>query len=150
MRAPRVPERLDPICNVARAMLVPHSRGYAGPMEGDEIPPPAHGRYRLACVCARTRGGAPEFFRGLASALDACLKTEQGALLLVTAGVDGEGTAAFLLAGPDALVAAASAPVAEALQGRGGGRGDRYQGKCNKVSRREAAAAAALAALDAQ
>jgi hypothetical protein len=94
--------------------------------------------------------GAPEFFRGLASALDACLKTEQGALLLVTAGVDGEGTAAFLLAGPDALVAAASAPVAEALQGRGGGRGDRYQGKCNKVSGREAAAAAALAALAAQ
>ena len=26
LRAPRVPERLDPLCNVARAMLVPHSR----------------------------------------------------------------------------------------------------------------------------
>lgn len=110
----------------------------------------AAGGTRILTAHRHVTDGAPEFFRGLASALDACLKKDPGALLLITAGVDGEGAAAFLLAGPDALVAAASAPVAEALHGRGGGRGDRFQGKCSKVSAREAAAAAAAIALNAE
>ena len=46
-----------------------------------------------------------------------------------------------------ALVSAASTDVTKTLEGRGGGRGDRFQGKCSKVSARGAAAAAAEAAI---
>jgi len=37
--------------------------------------------------------------------------------------------------------------VAAAMEGRGGGRGDRYQGRCTKVSARAQAAAAANEAI---
>lgn len=56
-----------------------------------------------------------------------------------------EGT--FLVAGPPALVSAAGAAVALELGGRGGGRGDRFQGKCAKLSKRTIAAEAAEKAI---
>jgi len=64
----------------------------------------------------------------------------------VTAG-PGAGEGTFTLAGPPDLVDAASGGVAAALEGRGGGRGGRFQGKCQKVGAAEAAMAAAEAAL---
>jgi len=84
-----------------------------------------------------------DFVKALAASLDEALTEAQG-LLLVTAG-EGEGT--FTLAGPPDLVDAASGGVAAALEGRGGGRGGRFQGKCQKVGAAEAAMAAAEAAL---
>lgn len=51
------------------------------------------------------------------------------------------------MAGPPALVAAAGAAAALELNGRGGGRGDRFQGKCSQLSKRAAAAEAAEKAI---
>ena len=85
----------------------------------------AAGGGRVLIAHRDTCDSPPDFFKGLASSLDATLNANAGALLLVTVGSDGEGS--FLLAGPAALVSACSAPVAAVLEGRGGGRGDRYQ-----------------------
>jgi len=86
-----------------------------------------------------------DFVKALATALDESL-TEKGSLLLVTVG-EGAGEGTFTLAGPAALVEAASAGVAKALEGRGGGKGGRFQGKCQRLSATDAAVAAASAAL---
>ena len=82
----------------------------------------------------------------LATALDS-----SGAVLLTTiGGGEGAGTeGVFMLSGPDELVAATSAAVAAALDGRGGGKGGRYQGKCKNVNGRDDAVAAAAAILEA-
>ena len=85
----------------------------------------AAGGGRVLIAHRDTCDSPPDFFKALASSLDATLNANAGALLLVTVGSDGEGS--FLLAGPAALVSACSAPVAAVLEGRGGGRGDRYQ-----------------------
>ena len=66
----------------------------------------------------------------------AALERRPDLLLLLTAG-DREGV--FLLAGPDAAVSAAAPRVAALLEGRGGGKGGRYQGKGSRVDRREEA-----------
>lgn len=43
------------------------------------------------------------------------------------------GDGVFMLAGPDAAVAAAGPQIAAALGGRGGGRGGRFQGRFSRV-----------------
>jgi hypothetical protein len=56
----------------------------------------------------------------------------------------------FLVAAPAGrgdLVSAAAPAVAAALRGRGGGRGERYQGRCADVGKRDEALAAATAAV---
>ena len=53
-----------------------------------------------------------------------------------------------MLSGPNELVAATSAAVAAALDGRGGGKGGRYQGKCKNVNGRDEAVVAAVAILE--
>ena len=86
-----------------------------------------------------------DFVKALATALDDTL-TAQQALLLVTVG-EGVGEGTFTLAGPPALVDSASASVARALDGRGGGKGGRFQGKCQRLGEASNAVAAAAAAL---
>jgi len=86
-----------------------------------------------------------DFVKALATALDDTL-TAQQALLLVTVG-EGVGEGTFTLAGPPALVDSASASVARALDGRGGGKGGRFQGKCQRLGEASNALAAAAAAL---
>lgn len=86
-----------------------------------------------------------DFVKALATALDGTLAAH-AALLLVTVG-EGAGEGTFTLAGPPELVDAASAGVANALDGRGGGKGGRFQGKCQKLGLVSDALAAATAAL---
>ena len=83
--------------------------------------------------------------KALATALDETLAAKQALLLVVVGEGEGEGT--FTLAGPPALVDVASGAVAQALDGRGGGKGGRYQGKCQKLAGASEALAAAVAAL---
>ena len=96
---------------------------------------------------ARRASADAEFLRALASSLDAPL-AEAGALLLVTIG-EGDADGSFFLAGPPPVVEAASAAVATMLEGRGGGKNGRYQGKCSNLGAAEAAAVAAAAVLPA-
>lgn len=86
-----------------------------------------------------------DFVKALATLLDDVLADKQ-ALLLVTVG-EGGGEGTFTLAGPPALVDTASSDVAKALEGRGGGKGGRFQGKCQKLGGTVAAMAAATRAL---
>jgi alanyl-tRNA synthetase len=106
-------------------------------------------RARLAAgervVHVRRPAADAEFVKALATSLEEPLSETKG-LLLVTVG-EGDGEGSFTLAGPAALVDAASAAVATALEGRGGGKGGRYQGKCMKLGAADAALAAAMAAL---
>jgi len=67
----------------------------------------------------------------LASSLDKALEEQQALLLLIVGEGTGEGS--FTLVGPPALVNAANFSVAAALEGRIGGKGWRYQGKCQKL-----------------
>jgi len=69
---------------------------------------------------------------------DAALAVRPDRALLLT----GEGV--FLVAGPPALVDVAGPRVAAALEGRGGGRGGRFQGKASNLSAAPSAAAALL------
>ncbi|MCK6503683.1 alanyl-tRNA editing protein, partial [Myxococcota bacterium] len=71
---------------------------------------------------------------------DAALQARADARLALTGGT---GEALFLVAGPATWVAAAGPTFAAALGGRGGGRGERFQGKAPSL----AALGAALAAL---
>lgn len=86
-----------------------------------------------------------DFVKSLATALDLALE-ERGALLLITVG-EGDGDGTFTLAGPPALVDAASTAVAKVLEGRGGGKGGRFQGKCSNLGAVNAAVVAATTAL---
>lgn len=86
-----------------------------------------------------------DFVKALATTLDEALGAH-GALLLVTVG-EGAGEGTFTLAGPPALVDTASAGVAKALEGRGGGKSGRFQGKCQKLGAAGDALAAATSAL---
>jgi len=53
---------------------------------------------------------------------------------------DGEGTTGpFLILGPAERVAAVGPAVAEVLEGRGGGKGGRFQGKATRIDRRREA-----------
>mmetsp|Transcript_32080 Transcript_32080/g.65341 ORF Transcript_32080/g.65341 Transcript_32080/m.65341 type:complete len:211 (+) Transcript_32080:266-898(+) len=74
---------------------------------------------------------------------------EEAAAAVAAAGEVSEGF--FLVAGPPELVAVAGPAVADALSGRGGGKGDRFQGKCSTLSEssRENALHAAQAAMTA-
>ena len=72
-----------------------------------------------------------DFVKSLAGAVEETL-VAQGALLLVTVG-EGAGEGTFTLAGAPPVVDKASGGVAKALDGRGGGKGGRYQGKCQKL-----------------
>ena len=88
----------------------------------------------------------PDFIKSLATALDEAL-AEHMAVLLVTVG-EGHGEGTFTLAGPAALVDSASSGVAKALEGRGGGKGGRFQGKCARLGGVTEAIAAAKAVLE--
>ena len=104
-------------------------------------------------------GDAIEFMKGLAVAV--CERDRQGEVdgtevVLVVTVATGENidptaplddSGMFLVAGPPDMVSAVSPAVAEALQGRGGGRGDRYQGKCSAVSNKDSAVSAGCAAI---
>ena len=64
----------------------------------------------------------------------------------------GEGTkdGAYLISAADAgLVDKAKAPIMAALEGKGGGKGGRFQGKCANLAGADAAVAAAADALGA-
>ena len=93
-----------------------------------------------------------DFLKALATALDADLAAsagggvQGGGLLLVTVG-EGVGEGTFFLTGHPALVEAASKGVAATLEGRGGGRSGRFQGKCAKLGRAAEALEAARAAV---
>jgi len=131
-----------------------------------------------ALTCHRPFGSTDnpsEFGKALATELDQrqALTLQQGRVLLLTiataapttggGGGGGEEAAAavaaagevsegfFLVAGPPELVAVAGPAVADALSGRGGGKGDRFQGKCSTLSEssRENALHAAQAAMTA-
>ena len=83
------------------------------------------------------------FIKGLATAMD-----KSGALLLTTVGsgeAAGSGAGVFMLSGPDELVNATSGAVAAALDGRGGGKGGRFQGKCKSIGGRGDAVVATTA-----
>ncbi len=58
-------------------------------------------------------------------------------LVLLTTSERDEGPGLFLIVGPPGKVAAAGPPVASLLQGRGGGRPGRYQGKAEAISLRD-------------
>ena len=88
---------------------------------------------------------AADVGRALASGLEAAAP---GALLLQTFG-DGAAGSFLLSSGDAAAVDAAKAAVAAALDGKGGGKGGRYQGKCAAVKNAAAAVDAATAALSA-
>lgn len=109
----------------------------------------------LAChrTLGSSGGGGGDFAKGLASALDPALAAGKGRVLVLTladGAEPGAGPGSFLVAGPPALVAAAAPAVASSLGGRGGGKGDRFQGKAPDLAKHaeaEAAAEAAIAAL---
>ncbi|MDX9721442.1 MAG: alanyl-tRNA editing protein [Myxococcota bacterium] len=70
------------------------------------------------------------------------------ALMLLTASPSGAPRqGVFLVAGPEALVKAHGARVAQALEGKGGGSGGRFQGKAERIDARETAAEMLRAAL---
>ena len=96
-------------------------------------------------VLVRRAAADADFVKALATALDETLAAKQALLLVVVGEGEGEGT--FTLAGPPALVDVASGAGAQALDGRGGGKGGRYQGKCQKLAGASEALAAAVAAL---
>ena len=106
---------------------------------------------------------AVDFMKGLATAVVDSPDRARGSggdgsgggvdvLLLCTVSSEDGGDGMFLVAasaGRADLVAAAAPAVAAVLEGRGGGRGERFQGKCGAVGRREEALDAANAALSA-
>ena len=106
---------------------------------------------------------AAEYMKGLATAVcySSSLPKGLSVVLVVTVapadeiGGGSSGTdGMFLVASANAeLVAAAAPAVARVLDGRGGGRGGRYQGKCKSLSpekRSEALDAARKALLQSQ
>jgi misacylated tRNA(Ala) deacylase len=58
-------------------------------------------------------------------------------LALVTCGEGDQGP--FVLSGPEEVVSRLGPQIANVLDGKGGGRKGRYQGKANKISARAAA-----------
>lgn len=62
-------------------------------------------------------------------------RLQPGVLMILTAGPD-QGAGVFLVAGPADEVAQVGPQVAQVLEGRGGGRPGRYQGKGAKIERR--------------
>ena len=68
----------------------------------------------------------------LKSIADAAAAVRPDLRMLLTGG-DPEGPGVFLVAGPDAAVAQAGPAIASALEGRGGGRGGRFQGKADNL-----------------
>eukprot|EP00884_Botryococcus_braunii_P016310 jgi/Botrbrau1/3362/Bobra.0337s0003.1 len=83
------------------------------------------------------REGADLAFLGLVA--NAALAEQAGHVFLLTGGTSGKrdrpGEGVFLLAGPSEAVAEASAEVARALGGKGGGRAGRFQGKASHVEK---------------
>ncbi|MFT5680411.1 MAG: misacylated tRNA(Ala) deacylase [Myxococcota bacterium] len=69
------------------------------------------------------------FLGGIASA---ALRQRPDTTFLLTCGKDG-GAGMFVLAGPPDAVAALGRQVAEAVEGRGGGRAGRYQGRAQRL-----------------
>lgn len=59
-------------------------------------------------------------------------KTDPKRLVFASFGAKDEGS--FLLVGPDSAVQAASGPIGDLLQAKGGCRGGRYQGRATKMS----------------
>jgi misacylated tRNA(Ala) deacylase len=76
----------------------------------------------------------------LSSVADAIAARRPDLLLLLTASNGDEKEGAFLVAGPADAVAAAAPKLEKVIEGRGGGRKGRYQGKCVRIDQRAAAA----------
>ncbi|KAJ1444827.1 Threonyl/alanyl tRNA synthetase [Pelagophyceae sp. CCMP2097] len=83
-----------------------------------------------------------ELAKALATAFE---QSADKTLLLQTFGSGAE--ASFLLSGPADLLSAAKQAVATALDGKGGGKDSRYQGKCNRADNAPEALSAAEGAL---
>ncbi|XP_065838893.1 alanyl-tRNA editing protein Aarsd1-like [Oscarella lobularis] len=92
-----------------------------------------HAEEKETIVCVHRDDGDIEFMNVLAGEL-----VPHGILCLISVGPE-KGAGQFLLAGPDALVASLGPKVAECLQGKGGGRKGRFQGKATKLSERKKA-----------
>eukprot|EP00118_Oscarella_pearsei_P010240 m.62153 g.62153 ORF g.62153 m.62153 type:complete len:414 (+) comp35043_c0_seq7:278-1519(+) len=84
-------------------------------------------------VCAHREDGDIEFMNVLANKL-----VPQGILCFITVGSD-KGAGQFLLAGHDDQVASLGPKVAKCLNGKGGGRKGRYQGKAANLSEKQQA-----------
>jgi Ser-tRNA(Ala) deacylase AlaX len=79
---------------------------------------------------------------GLLKAIADTATAARPELRMLLTGGEPKGPGVFLVAGPDAAVSAAGPDIAAALQGRGGGRGGRFQGKAQDLSGTPAALAA--------
>jgi len=91
----------------------------------------AESRIGNARVVLHHVSASPDMERlsSLASALsEECLA---GSLMVFTAGEGKDGV--FVLAGPPDVVSKVGKPVAELLEGRGGGRSGKFQGKCSNL-----------------
>ncbi len=73
--------------------------------------------------------GDVDFVNAVSNALDLS-KT----VLFVTLGEEAEGS--FFLFGPESLVDGLAAQVSSLLDGKGGGKKGRFQGKCKRLSAR--------------
>ena len=94
---------------------------------GATLEPDAHG-----VVAFHREGGDMAFLNTLGQAVVAA-QPETTAFL--TASADGT-TGPFLILGPPERVAAVGRAVAALLEGRGGGKGGRFQGKATRIDRR--------------
>ncbi|CAB4004576.1 Alanyl-tRNA editing Aarsd1 [Paramuricea clavata] len=83
-------------------------------------------------VCIHRDDADMEYMNTIANELK-----DQDILLFITCGA-AKGSGQFLLAGPETAVAQLGSKVAELLEGKGGGKKGRFQGKANKLSGRSA------------
>lgn len=78
-------------------------------------------------------------FKFLESVASTALERSDVEVVFLTASSESAGDGLFLLAGPPDFVASAGAELADILEGRGGGRPGRYQGRANAIQRRDRA-----------
>jgi len=76
-------------------------------------------------------------FRFLESIANVCLQHKPEALVVLTASSQPKGPGVFFCAGNPQQVKKAGDIIAQVMDGRGGGRPGRYQGKINHIEKRE-------------
>ncbi|XP_062520178.1 alanyl-tRNA editing protein Aarsd1-like [Corticium candelabrum] len=94
-----------------------------------------HNESRDPVACIHRDDGDMEFMNSVANEL-----APQGIVCLITVGPE-KGAGQFLLAGSEDIISSLGPKVAEILDGKGGGRKGRYQGKANGLRGREKAEA---------